>query len=364
MDVNAVSARELTAEQLHAWADLQRADAAVDNPCFHPEFTQAVAAVRDDVEVAVMRDAGAYVGFLPFHRDHHNTGRPVGEMLSDMHGVVASSGFDWSVEEVLKSCGLVALHFDHLVASQEPFAAYHYFVDDSPYMALDHGFDYYLAERREAGSSCASRVRRKLRKLVRDVGPVRCEVHTDDDAAFDRLIEWKRAQLHAHRYFDMFQLDWVIPLLRRIVDTDRGDDFRGLLSALYAGDQLIAVNLGMQAGNVVSSWIPAFDATFAKYSPGLLLHLDLARAVADRGVHRIDLGRGENQLKSSLASGAFPVAIGCVDRRPISRLLRSGWFRTRALVYASPLRGPSLQLYRRARNWMTYHSQHKADVST
>ncbi len=364
MDINPVSARELTAEQLQAWADLQRADAAVDNPCFCPEFTQAVAAVRDDVEVAVMQDAGTYVGFLPYHRDQHNTGRPIGEFLSEMYGVVASNGLEWSVEGILKSCGLVALHFDHLITSQQPFAAYHYFVDDSPYMTLDNGYESYLAQRRDAGSSVASSARRRTRKLVREVGPLRFEVHTDDDAAFDCLIEWKRRQLHAHNYFDMFQLDWVMPLLRRIAETDCGDGFRGLLSALYAGDQLIAVNLGMQAGNVVSSWIPTFDATFAKYSPGLLLHLELARALAERGVHRIDLGRGENQLKSSLASGAFPVAVGCVDRRPLNRLLRSGWFRTRAFVYASPLREPSLQLYRRARNWISHQSQLKAGASS
>jgi CelD/BcsL family acetyltransferase involved in cellulose biosynthesis len=364
MDITPVSARELTSEQLQVWADLQQAEAAVDNPCFRPEFTQAVAEVRDDVEVAVMRKEGDFVGFLPFHRDCHNVGRPVGEILSDMHGVVARKGLDWNVEDILKSCGLVALHFDHLIASQQPFASHQYFVDDSPYMALHKGFDGYLSERREAGSSSVTQAQRKLRKLARDVGPVRLELHTGDGVAFDRLVKWKRAQLRERNYFDMFQLDWVIPLLRRIADTSDNEDFRGLLSALYAGDELIAVHLGMQSGAVVSSWIPTFDAAFAKYSPGLLLHLELARSLAELGVKRIDLCRGANQLKTSLASGSLPVAVGCVDRRPLKRLLRSGWFRTRSLVYASPLREPSLQLYRRARNWMTFHTQLKAGDTT
>jgi CelD/BcsL family acetyltransferase involved in cellulose biosynthesis len=116
MDITPVSARELTAEQLQAWADLQQADVAIDNPCFRPEFTQAVAEVRDDVEVAVMRQSGDFVGFLPFHRDAHNVAWPVGEVLSDMHGVIACQGLDWNIEVVLKSCGLIALHFDHLIA--------------------------------------------------------------------------------------------------------------------------------------------------------------------------------------------------------------------------------------------------------
>jgi CelD/BcsL family acetyltransferase involved in cellulose biosynthesis len=231
-------------------------------------------------------------------------------------------------------------------------------------MALHRGFDSYLSERREAGSSSVAQAQRKLRKLARDVGPVRLELHTNDDVAFDCLVEWKRAQLRQRNYFDMFKLDWVIPLLRRISDTTGSDDFSGLLSALYAGDELVAVHLGMRSRAVVSSWIPTFDAAFAKYSPGLLLHLELARSLAELGVERIDLCRGENQLKTSLASGAFPVAIGCVDRRPFKRMLRSGWFRTRKLVYASPLREPSLQLYRQARNWVTSYSQLKAGDTT
>ena len=63
-------------------------------------------------------------------------------------------------------------------------------------MALDRGYEAYLNERRDAGSSVASGARRRLRKLIREVGPVRFEVHTDDDAAFTCLIEWKRAQRH------------------------------------------------------------------------------------------------------------------------------------------------------------------------
>lgn len=364
MDITHISARELTSDQLQAWTDLQQADLAVANPCFRPEFTQAVAEFRDDVEVAIMRDAGDFVGFLPFHRNRRNVGKPVGELLSDMHGIIASQGIVYSVEDLLKACGLVAFHFDHLVASQQPFSAHQYFVDDSPYMALHDGFDRYLSERRKAGSSSVAQAQRKLRKLTRDVGPVRLELHTNDDVAFDRLVEWKRGQLRDRNYFDMFQLDWVIPLLQRISETTDNEDFRGLLSALYAGDELVAVHLGMRSGAVVSSWIPTFDAAFAKYSPGLLLHLELARSLAELGVKRIDLCRGANQLKASLASGAFPVAIGCVDRRRLNRLLRSVWFRTRSLVYASPLREPSLQLYRRARNWMTSHSQLKAGDTT
>ena len=38
----------------------------LDNPFFRPEFTQAVAAVRDDVEVAVLEIQQQPVGFFPY----------------------------------------------------------------------------------------------------------------------------------------------------------------------------------------------------------------------------------------------------------------------------------------------------------
>ena len=66
MKTVSISANDLGEQQVSAWLALQRANAATDNPSFHPEFTKAVAAVRDDVEVAVMSEDGRYVGFLPF----------------------------------------------------------------------------------------------------------------------------------------------------------------------------------------------------------------------------------------------------------------------------------------------------------
>ena len=49
-----------------------------------------------------------------------------------------------------------------------------------------------------------------------------------------------------------------------------------MFSVLYVADQPAALHLGMCCRGVWHSWFPTYDVAFAKYSPGLLLLLELA----------------------------------------------------------------------------------------
>ena len=112
MKVSVVSAVQLSEPLLLAWLDIQGADPELDSPYFCPEFTQAVAAVRDDVEVAVLEEHGEIVGFFPYQRSRGGVGRPVGGRLSDFQGVVIRPGVGWNPVQLLKGCRLKAWHFD------------------------------------------------------------------------------------------------------------------------------------------------------------------------------------------------------------------------------------------------------------
>jgi len=105
----------------------------------------------------------------------------------------------------------------------------------------------------------------------------------------------------------------------------------------------------VRSGPELCSWVPAYHAALAKYSPGVVLHLELAKAAAGEGIRRIDLGRGENPMKLGLKSGASPVAIGSVERRPLRAVWTAGWYGARALAHASPLCGAPLRAFRRVR---------------
>ena len=355
--VKVIAARELTAEQIGIWIRLQEADPAVDSPYFRPEFTQAVAAVRDDIEVAILEQDGRPVGFFPFQRGLWNSGQPLGGRLSDFHGVIAAPDADWSGKELIRDCGLASWTFDHLVAAQTPFADCHWNVAESHYIDLSEGFESYETARRAAGSKELVKLRRKFRKLEREVGPLRFELHTDGHEALETLLRWKSAQYLRTGLTDVFGFDWTVKLLEQLM-TRTHPDFAGCLSVLYVGDRLAAVHFGMRSRHVLHYWFPAYDTDFTRYSPGLILLAEIAKAAAEDGIHRIDLGKGLEQFKMTMSSGAIPVAEGAVECSPMNRLLRQNWYRTREWLRESPLRSPALataRLIRPFREWLAFH---------
>ena len=239
--------------------------------------------------------------------------------------------------------------FDHLIASQTQFCQSHQYLDPSPYLDLSDGYDGYCERRSADGSSVISQAARKQRKLEREVGPLRFESHTTAPEAFDALLAWKRAQLNRQAYVDVFRHEWLLALMRNLIEHQR-KEFGGILSALYAGDQLLAVQFGIRTDRVISIIFPAYNFEFQRFSPGLLLHLELARWAADHGFQRIDLGRGENRMKSSLMSAADQVAVGVVELRPLHRICRAGWYGMRTLAHSSPVGQAPLRAYRRLKD--------------
>ncbi len=356
MDVKVVRPTELTAEQLSIWSQLQCVDKAVDSPYFRPEFTLAVASVRDDVEVAVLHEDGEIVGFFPFQRNRFNVGKPVGGRLSDFQGAVVRKGLAWNVADLMRGCRLTAWDFDHLIASQEEFSPHHWLTDDSPYLDLANGFDAYVTEVGRTKSKHIKGALRKVRKAECEAGPLRLEFNTTDDAVFRTLLEMKSQQYQRTELLDIFRISWIVELLGRI-RVHKTDEFAGVLSALYLGDRLAAAHFGMRTGRVLHYWFPVYDPELQRYSPGVILLLELARAAAAAGIHRIDLGRGSGQFKRSFMTDAIPVAEGSVECRPVSRAIRQNWRRTCEWMRTSSLRRQvefPVRMTRPLREWLTF----------
>src|SRR5690606_41120953 len=76
----------------------------------------------------------------------------------------------------------------------------------------------------------------------------------------------------------------------------------------------VAAHFGLGSATVLACWFPAYDPEFAKYSPGLVLHLRMAEAAAAEGVGLLDMGRGPAEYKDSLKTGELAVYEGAVTR--------------------------------------------------
>lgn len=322
---------------LARWRALQAGDPALASPYFCPEFTQAVAAVRDDVYVSVIADAGQVVGFFPHQRGRFGAGTPAGGRLSDFHGLIGPADLPLDAEALLRGCGLTTYDFHYLVATQRVFSAGQALVGDSHYIDLSAGFPAYLDQLRAGGSGLPKDFGYKQRKLGREVGPLRFTPHEPDPAPLRQLIAWKRAQYQRAGLVDVFAFDWTRALLERLHAMQTAE-FGGMLSTLHAGDALVAVHFGMRSQSVWNWWFPRHDERFARYSPGILLRLLAAERAAAFGVTRIDLGQGDDDTyKPRLRSGGIAVAAGTVERASWSVALRHARQNLEAAVRRSPL---------------------------
>jgi CelD/BcsL family acetyltransferase involved in cellulose biosynthesis len=292
---------ELDPALLATWRAIQSRHTVFASPYFCPEFVQAVAAVRNDVRIVVIENAGRPVGFFPHQRSAWGAGRPVGGALSDYHGVIAEGGSQWSVPELMRAARLPRWSFDHLVDDRE--------------------FALYVRKRAQSLQidlrqlpSAPPGIDRKARKLAREVGTLSFSLH--EAGLLERLVEWKRAQYRRTGVIDAFGVEWTAALLRRIMALE-GDSFAGVCSVLRAGDRIVAVHAGMRSREVLHWWFPAYDPQFAAYSPGILLILRIAQAAAAAGIRTIDLGKGDSRYKASLANRAAPLVEGCVEMSPL-----------------------------------------------
>lgn len=359
MRAEIIRATELTAAHTAAWGSLRReltgdrlagigpSAAAADSPFLHPTYARVLGGRRSRVQICVLKKDGDIVGFFPFERHRSGVARPAGGRVCDVQAVIARPEHVPAPQELRRLCNVRVLHFEQLVPPAAWLDSEPFHVQTARHMDLGHGYDAYVEARREAGSSQIAKTARKCRKLEREVGGVEFSWHDPDGAAFGQLLDWKRAQRSRTSSFDVLQFRWVVEFLERVRATHT-EDFAGVLSTLRVDGRLAAVHLGMRTETALHHWFTAYDRRLYKYSPGLILLLELAREASKRGIRRIDLGRGPEQWKVSFASLETGVATGAVDARPLRSLARAGVLGLRRWTAASS----GWAALRPARRWL------------
>lgn len=356
MRTEVVPFAELSSAELDRWSEIQLQNPELASPYFRPEFAQHVAAVRSDVEVAVLSDEVEIVGFLPFQRTMWGVAKPVGGRLSDYHGLIAPAGLKWSPTKLLRDCKLSSFEFHHLIATQADWQPYCTSTTISPIIDVSAGFEAYLENRRAEKLRLVTDSLKRFEKLERQVGPITIEWNTADERVLEQLFSWKSSQYAETGMIDIFAFDWTRQLIKNIWKQSESSCFRGLLCTMRAGERTLAMHFGMQSGATMHSWFPAYDVEFAKHSPGILLLMQIARRANEHGIKTIDLGKGDEQYKRSFCNTSALVAEGVVEVHPLRSAIRNGWKNTRELVKNSPLAGPArmpARWIRQMREWLS-----------
>jgi len=340
MKVTLLSGRELSDDLTAVWVRLQQTNPDLASPYFDPAFTKAVAAVRSDVEVAIIETNGRIVAFFPFERERGRVGRPVGGIISDYHGLICAPDFRFSPRELLEQSRLIAWEFDHLPTSQLSFGPFQSCVDPSPQIDLSSGYDEYVRQRRKAGSEQIKKTFNLARRIERELGPLRFVAAATDGKSLATVLDWKSHQYRQSGKADLFGSGWIREVVGRIFLT-RADGCSGVLSLLYAGDRLVAGHFGMRSQQVWHYWFPSYDVEAAKYSPGLILLLKMVEHAPTTGVYTIDLGKGMSPYKERLMNSQSLLASGSLELPSWRKFRRRTWSTLRSRLGSSVLGPPA-----------------------
>jgi CelD/BcsL family acetyltransferase involved in cellulose biosynthesis len=303
----------LTPEQIGAWSAIQAANPVLESPFFCPEFTMALAQAAENTFVGILQDgAGKSVGFFPFRLVHPGFGRNL--EMCDHQGVIAPAGAEYDPIDLIKSCGLQSWQFDHLTVSGQAFRKFHRHTAESQMLDLTLGFEGYRAALSPEGKRHFAKATTSSRKVQREIGPLVLVDDCTDAQVMQAMHRWR-----AQKYGPL--PNWVHVALEQM-RTTRTPAFAGVLSALYAGETLLAVHFGIRSRTVLHWCFPAYDPELSSYAPGIQLMLNMAERAPALGIAKIDLGKGEQDYKRRFHNASGTVASGLVEVLSLSMVSR------------------------------------------
>ena len=339
MDIEVVRPSGLSIEDQAVWSALQDADPALDSPFLSPGWSLAVERAqyleRGEVQIAVLREAGAARGFFPA-RVTGFTAMAAGAPMNDYQALVAERGAQLDTRRLIEALGVHRLDFPFMLADQTAFAPHMRGHGIAYVIDLSHGYSAYAAQRQAAGAGVLKDLDKRRRKAERETGPLVFTAHSRSRTDFDRLFAWKRAQLQATGQTDIFQTNWTMRLMLDLF-ARRDPDFGGVLFTLHIGGELAAAHFHLRGRHTIHAWIIAHDHAFERYSPGLLLFQDIARWMDQTPFRILDLGAGDYRFKQQLANRHRMVAHGFVGRPSPLSLLRQAQYGVRDAVERLPL---------------------------
>lgn len=312
MDARIVAPATLTVSEIGLWRDLQAAGRDLDSPFLSPDFAVAVGQVRSDARVAVLRSGGRTVGFLPFHAQHSTVAKPIGGPIADYQGPVLAPDVVCESGELLAACGLAAYDFNHAPHSMRALAAGTVHRSQSPFMDFSSGYTDYVASRPKGTRHALKDTERVVRRLNEDMGPVRFQFHDESDAAWHWMLATKSAAYARLGVPSAFDVPWVLRTLQTLRQV-QSPEFAGVLSTVRAGDRIIAGHFGIRAGSTLAWWFNTYDNELRNRAPGLVLLTMAAEHGANRGIGKIDFGRGDEAYKLKFATGSTALCEGSIE---------------------------------------------------
>ena len=329
---------ELTLPERHAWETLRGTHPALQSPLFSLALIESVDRLRGNVFVGVAKRDDDTVAMMPYCRVGA-TAVPFAGPLCDIQAVLTNDPKAVCMREMLRGLDLSAAHFNAQLVVESPMSQECYRTELAPYIDVSQGFEAYREERRKAKSDELKEALRKSRKIERELGEVVFDHACGDPGAFNQILEWKSAQLKQGNRFNGLKIPWVRSVLEDIV-MQKTDDCEGMVCCLRVAGELAAGAIAVRSREVLHGWVMAYnpDPKFRKYSPGILLLTQLLQRCETIGVHRVDMGRGNESYKKSFQSGGYEIGEAAIDLYAWRGAVRRTMISVREWLGHSPLK--------------------------
>lgn len=300
---------ELTLPERAAWMRLRAQNPALYSPYFDIGYAEIISTLRSDTHVVIAMRGDEYAAFLPYQCGGRlGFAAPIGAPMTDYHGVIKAPDETLDITTLLSKAGIGGFGFNALIeAHAAPLTVRG--EHEAAAMDLSNGAKSWREDRDASYRRALKSLRRRIRKTEADYGERRFEYKTGSRAVFDTLMSWKRAQFKLTGKYDVLSAGWTLSLLERLFEAPE-NALRCEMHALYFGDKLAAVDLGITDGATYHSWIVAYDSEFSTLSPGIQLLEGLIDEAAALGYKRIDLGAGTDGYKKHYASDPITVKSG------------------------------------------------------
>jgi len=300
INVDVFGAESLCGDIEEQWNRIRNSNSVFfDSPYFDIEFTKAVARVRDDVRIGIVKRRDKIVGFLPFQENKPGHAVPVGGMLNDWHGIMGMQSPE-VIKLILKAAKLHSFKFHAIYNVDDSLKKYYFREFKSHFLDLSEGWEPYKSWVFE-NSSAVKRQGQKTRALGRQIGEVRFEFESQDSNLLERLIELK----------------------------------------------MVGAHFGMLTQGTLHYWFPVYAPAFHKYSPGTEMLMQSAKHACEMGIKKLDLGYGDDPYKFRFCNGSEPVAFGIANFGTMSRTVARYQYKFRNMLKEIPMKPLAKRILRK-----------------
>ena len=299
---------DLSQDDLRQWETMVDSVQGYESPFFHPHFTRIVSRHRNDVFVILEREADAIQLVLPVHKSGR-TAFPIGAPFSDYHGPVVSPDWDGHLGYILQNVNISHYRFTSLYDLKNRFVDLASETDGTFVCDISSGSAAYFENQRNLFPKHAKKMRRLNRKIQREVGQSTFCFDDKDNAAWDTLMTWKRAQYRSTGRHDVLAPDWVRSMFLDLWN-DGVEGCHGIFHTLKIDGHLVAGEFNLASKHTLHGWIPAYDHQYSSYTPGFLLQDQIISTAADEGIREYDLGVSAGHYKKYYSQFQLPVLRG------------------------------------------------------